>query len=115
MILTVLVFNLLLSINIKESKITNEILKYMSNACLGAYLISCMFDKIYYKKLNLLIPNVKDRFVFAPILVVLSFISSMILSILINISYNYIEKIIKYIRNRKNGLLEEGRTEKWNY
>ena len=29
-----------------------------------------------------------------------------------NISYNYIEKIIKYIRNRKNGLLEEGRTEK---
>lgn len=40
------------------------------------------------------------------------YISSMILSILINISYNYIEKIIKYIRNRKNGLLEEGRTEK---
>ncbi len=112
MILTVLVFNLLLNINIKESKITNEILKYMSNACLGAYLISCMFDKIYYKKLNLLIPNVKDRFVFAPILVVLSFISSMILSILINIIYNYIEKIIKYIRNRKNGLLEERRTEK---
>ena len=95
MILTALFFNLLLNIKIKENKVFNNVLKNMSNACFGGYLISCMFDKIYYSKLCLLVPNVTDRFIYAPILVFITFTSSIILSMLINFIYNFIVNTAK--------------------
>lgn len=93
MLLTFLMFNLLLKIKFKyESKIRNNILKILSDACLGAYLISCIFDKIYYNKLKLIIPMVQDRFLYAPIMILAVLCSSILLSIIINI---IVEKITK--------------------
>ena len=98
MIETFLVFNLLLKINLNNNSIRNNLLKTLSNACLGAYLISCMYDKIIYDKLEVLIPNVKQRFIYAPVVVLLSFTCSIITSILINTVYKYGFKLINSIK-----------------
>lgn len=90
---TFLVFNILLTVKISNSKTKAFILKTLSDACLGAYLISCIFDNIYYKKLANMIPIVKDRFTYAPILIILVFISSLLSSILINLFYNLIKSL----------------------
>ena len=98
MIETFLVFNLLLKIKFKkEFSFRNNTLKILSNACLGAYLISCMYDKIIYDKLEVLIPNVKQRFIYAPIVVLLSFLCSIITSILINMILFVISELKKKI------------------
>lgn len=98
MIETFLVFNLLLKINLNNNSIRNNLLKTLSNACLGAYLISCMYDKIIYDKLEVLIPNVKQRFIYAPVVVLLSFTCSIITSILINTVYKYGFKLSNSIK-----------------
>lgn len=100
MISTFLVFNLLLNIKINDNKTKSFILKTLSDACLGAYLISCIFDNIYYDKLANIIPIVKDRFIYAPILIILVFISSLLSSILINIFYNLIKFLCKKIKHK---------------
>ena len=108
---TFLVFNLLLNIRFKkESNIRNNTLKVLSNACLGAYLISCMYDKIIYTKLETLIPIVQDRFVYAPIVVLLSFTCSIVTSIIINILNELIFRFIMKIRQKFNinSTLSEG-------
>ena len=102
MIITALVFSFFLNINVEENKKKELVLKYMSNACLGAYLVSCMFDKIYYKKLEIIVPNVKDRFICMPIMVLASFTSSMILSIIINKFYEYIKSGINNLKVRRS-------------
>lgn len=103
MLSTFLVFNLLLKIKTKNNnnnKIKNCILKNLSDACLGAYLISCIFDTIYYNKLNAMVSIVQNRFIYAPILIILVFISSISLSVIINLLYNMIENLCKIIKNR---------------
>lgn len=88
MLITFLTFNLLLKIKFKkDNTIRNCIFKTLSDACLGAYLISCIFDNIAYKKLNDSILLIEDRFIYAPITVIFVFISSLILSLLINEIY----------------------------
>ena len=110
MIITFLMFNLLLKIKFKyESILINNILKTLSNACLGAYLNSCIFDKIYYDKLKSLIPIVQDRFLYAPIIVLAVLFSSILLSIIINIIIdvfllfkNMLLKLLVRLFNGKN-------------
>lgn len=100
MIITALVFNYLLHIKIKETNLLRNILKYISNACLGGYLISCMFDQIYYQKLNGLVPIVKDRFIYAPLIILISLFSSIALSLLISIIYNFFSKFMLYLNKK---------------
>lgn len=101
MINTFLVFNLLLNIKIKgNNKIIKNIFTILSNACLGAYLISCIFDEIYYDYLNNWIPKIKDRFIYAPIIVLCVFISSLLLSILINVLYKFVSNIYYKIKEK---------------
>lgn len=98
MLTTFLVFNLLLKIRFKSvNKFRSKILKTLSNASLGAYLISCVFDIIYYDKLKNIIQCIPDRFKFAPLMIIIVFISSVLTSIMINILYSIIKKTIKYI------------------
>ena len=100
MVESFLVFNLLLKIKFrKDSKIRSSILKLLSDACLGAYLISCIYDKVIYDKLKLYVPVVKQRYIYAPITVLLCFICSIVTSIMINVLYNYLTDIITKIKN----------------
>lgn len=98
MLTTFLVFNLLLKFKLKkENKTVNSILKSLSELCLGAYLVSCIFDNIYYTYLNNKILLTTDRFIYAPLIVIASFISSFILSYLINSIYKICTHIINKI------------------
>lgn len=101
MIVTCLIFNLMLKIDIKIQKPkVNSLLKHLSNICLGAYLLSAMFDHIFYKILETYVMNIKDRFVFAPVMVILVFVCSMIVSTFVNWICVLIKKVIdKMIRH----------------
>jgi len=102
MLIAFLTFNLLLKIKIKsDNSVRNKILKTLSNACLGGYLLSCIFDNIVYTKLSALIPVIKDRFIYAPIAILLVFLGSIISSIMINFIYNFFIAIIKRIISLK--------------
>ena len=96
MLITFLVFNLLLKIKFKnESKLRSNVLRIISDACLGAYLISCVFDIIYYDILNTFVPYVQDRFKYAPILIILVLFNSIVVSVGINLLYNTAMNLIK--------------------
>ena len=101
MIITFLTFNLLLNTKVNsESKKINKVLKILSDACLGAYLLSCIFDKIIYSKLETLIPVVKDRFVYAPIIILAVFLGSIITSIIINLIYKLIQLLLESVQQK---------------
>ena len=100
MIESLLAFNLILKIRFKaENNMRDKFFKTLSDACLGAYLLSCAFDSIYYDKLSLLVPEVKDRFIYAPIVVLLSFTSSLLISIIINIFYKFFANMFINLKN----------------
>lgn len=101
MLITFLVFNLLLKIKPRNNKIKNCIMKTLSDACLGAYLISCIFDNIAYTKLNNSILLIEDRFIYAPIIIIFVFISSLILSLLINEIYKIGQYLIKKLLSKR--------------
>lgn len=99
MIKTFLLFNLLLKIKFKkENKIRGKILNILSDAVLPAYLISCIFDKIFYDILSKKVPIVTDRLVYAPLMVLLTFTCSLAFAIIIV----YLYKIPKNILKKKN-------------
>lgn len=101
MLITFLTFNLFLKIKIKESKIILEkILKIISDACLGAYLISCCFDIFFYEKLAQMVPEYKDKILYAPLMVLIVFICSIATSILLNYIYNLANGIIKQFKKK---------------
>ncbi len=107
MILTFLTFNLLLKIKFKkDNRVRSNVLKLLSNTCLGAYLISCIFDNIYYDRLKILVPVMQDRFIYAPIMVILVLISSLFVSIIINLFYNMIALIIGKVKKYNNCKIE---------
>lgn len=101
MIISFLTFNLLLKIKLKENKVRDNVLKTLSDACLGAYLISYCYDYIFYNYLNQMIINVKDRFIYAPIIVILVFSASIITSMLINYFYKIVLNGILKIKKKE--------------
>ena len=101
MITTFLVFNLLLNIKLKDNKpARDKTLKTISDACLGAYLLSCCFDIAFYKKLAEMVPSVKDRFIYAPAIIILVFICSLIASMIVNFIYYLINKMLKNLNKQ---------------
>lgn len=92
LIISVLFFNLLLNIKINNTSKKDYFFKLISDSVLGAYLISCMFDLIVYKKLAKLVVNAKDRIFYVPITVIVVFILSLSLSILVELIYRFFNK-----------------------
>jgi len=93
LVIAFLFFSLLLRINpgVGGPK-KNSFFKLLSDAVLGAYLLSCIFDIVYYKKLAELVPTVRDRFIYAPVIVLAVFLSSLALSVAVNL----IRRLIAY-------------------
>lgn len=90
-----LTFNLLLKIKLNfKSKLLGRVFKTLSDASLGAYLISVIFDTIYYERLCKLVLPVKARFIYAPLMVLLVFISSILVSVFLNVIYKIIQSVI---------------------
>lgn len=92
-ILAILVFDLLLKFDYsKMSDRIKGIFKFVSGLCLGIYLVSSIFDNMFYTILNNKISYVPHRLEYIFIMVPLVFICSMGLSFIINCIYNGLYK-----------------------
>ena len=92
-VLSVVVFGLLLNLNTKKiTQSTRKIILNISKLSFGMYLFSYIVDKFVYDKLNSLVLNINDRFLFFPLITVIVFFITYILSYLCELSY---EKIVK--------------------
>lgn len=90
---TVLFFGLILNLNL--SKLPSwlcKVLSRLSGLCFGAYLVSYIFDDIFYTRLNAAIDYVPYRFPWFFVSVPLIFISSLALSFLVNQCYMLLKK-----------------------
>lgn len=90
---TVLFFGMILNLNL--SKLPSwlcKALSRLSGLCFGAYLVSYIFDDIFYTRLNAAIDYVPYRFPWFFVSVPLIFISSLALSFLVNQCYVLLKK-----------------------
>ena len=101
-ITTVLVFMILKKIktdnwNIKAKKI----IKYIASLCLGAYLVSWIFDTLFYPSLLEKVPSMVQRLKYMGVIVPLIILCSLLLSVIIT----FISKLVlKIIYRRKEGI-----------
>ena len=84
MLTSFLTFNMLLKIKVTYNEKKEKILKTLSNAVFGAYLLSCIFDDIIYDYFF-------TRTIYAPLLVLSVYILSLLSSIIINYIYDKVK------------------------
>ena len=106
-IMTILTFLLVYSINLNDiSKSAKFVLKTISNLAFGAYLVSFIFDQLFYKILNENVLDVGEKMKYYFIIVPVIFILSMLLSGFLNMVYylcwKLCSKIQLYTKNEWN-------------
>lgn len=103
-IMSTAIFLLLFDITIKNPRV-NKILSTLSNATFAAYLISYVFDGLFYNKLVKAVPEIPARFKYAPLIVpgvfILSMLSGLILQGLYDLAASRVRKDTASIRGRK--------------
>lgn len=98
-VLSVLIFIFILNLNTSNlSNQSRKLLIISSNATLGAYLISQMFDDVFYSILNTSItnPNLKSLAIF--IIVPVVFICSLLFSIILNFMIDLVKKTLSILK-----------------
>jgi len=101
-ITSVLVFVFILNINFdKLNNNVKKVLKKISDCCLGAYLVSFIFDDYLYKILNSNVAKVSDKLNYFVIIVPVIFVCSIILSLLLNLLYDLLIKTFGKIKAKK--------------
>lgn len=102
-IIAVLFFIILLKIDFNNiAPNSKKIIKFISDRVYGAYLCSWILDNFIYKYLNLAIPVVLDRLSFFLFAILINFISSIILSEVVQILYKIIDGINKRLWRKRN-------------
>lgn len=97
-IISILIFNLLLNIDLtKIGKLPTNIMIKISELSLGMYLVSYIFDSIYYKFLNDNNESIIEKFKYFIVIVPAVFISSAVLSQIINWLKSFGEKMTNKI------------------
>ena len=97
-ILTVLIFGSLSKIDLNSrSNLTKRILKQVADLCLGAYLLSFIFDQVFYPKLIAAVPFMPDRLNYYIVIVPLVFACSLALSFVANLIYEACLRLIRRI------------------
>ncbi len=88
-IISILAFGFLLNLNLSKipSKIQNFITK-VSELSFGMYLFSYIVDKVVYDKLNTIVLDINDRFIYGFLIIPLVFLLSLILSLIVNSIYS---------------------------
>lgn len=77
-------------------KLLSKLLQVLSSATFAAYLISYIFDSVYYTAMTISIPDVQSRFPHAPRTVIEIFVLSLTSGIIIQYTYQIGEKLVKY-------------------
>ncbi len=77
-------------------------LMHVSDWCLGAYLVSYIFDNLIYAELNKNVPDMLDRMYYYPLVVPSVFLLSLALSAALNLIYRAVEGLVREaLRARK--------------
>lgn len=101
LLISVFIFLLLYDVDIK-SAFWKSIFETISKLSLGIYLISYIFDQIvYYRYLNIRVPQIPDRFKYYFIIVPLVFFASLFASAIIDFVYRIIGKVKNRIKRSK--------------
>lgn len=79
-------------------------LAYLSDLCLGGYLVSWIFDEMFYPILLSIQPNVAYQLPFFPLIIGAVFVCSLTLSALLNLIYDLLAKLFTRIFCRQNVL-----------
>ncbi len=118
-ILTTLVFVFFININYESfPKKLSFIFEKISGLCLGGYLLSYIFDSIFYPKLIEKVPIMTDRLGYYFLIVPLVYVSSLTLSyilskiqLLINIIYKKLAALNQKIKEAENSELRTAKDE----
>lgn len=103
-IMTILVFGLFMNVRYKvQCSWKNKLWEKLSGLCLGAYLLSWIFDSLIYSYLKIEIPKVTDRFLYMVPVVLLVYVCSLILSWTINLIYKMFEFGLHILRQKISG------------
>lgn len=100
-----LTFSLLLNIRFKKENSTRSLaLKQFSDSCIYAFLLSGIYDTYFYGIFKEKIPIVQDRFVYAPLMIFIVFISSISSGVILKFLYsalkNGVKKLIGTVKNK---------------
>lgn len=89
--LAVLLFSILKEIKFKkpEGRIAG-IFALCSDLSLGGYLVSSVFDNFFYENFKRIVPAFENRIIYAPVMVLLVFVSSLVVSFVLNVFYDMI-------------------------
>lgn len=104
-IISFLIFVLLLNVNMNNANdLTKKLLVKVSNLSLGIYLLSFISDTILYDILNKNVPVFLERFKYMPLMIIASFMFSLVMAIVLNFIGKLIEKginkVIDYASNK---------------
>lgn len=98
---TILLFAYLANLDMSRLPITaKRILALLSDCCLGAYLVSWIFDQVFYKIVNAHMPIMQDKIVYFPIIISVIYLCSLVTSAGINFLIGSVSKIIQSIASK---------------
>lgn len=90
---TVLLFSFLAGLDCRRlGRKLSGCFAWMSECCLGAYLVSEIFDTVFYEKLNAAVPVVQERFKWFVVIVPAVYLCSIGLSALLNLVWKLAER-----------------------
>lgn len=103
LIQSVLIFNLLAQGNYsKAGPRTCAVLARLSDWCLGGYLVSWIFDSVFYRILNDIQPETVQKLLWYPVIVPVVYLCSLALSGGINLVYSLLAKLPRKLFPQKN-------------
>lgn len=102
-ILAVLLFSIIKDIKFEKTpKPLAKVLALCADLSLGGFLVSSVFDNFFYENFKFILPEFANRVYYAPIMVLLVFISSLIMSFVLNLIYALICGVCSGICNMCN-------------
>lgn len=90
---TILLFEWLVSIKIPRAPWVAAVLKQLSDLCLGAYLVSYIFDELFYPLLLERVPDMLNRIVYLPLMIILVAACSFALSFVLSCIWKLLERL----------------------
>ena len=98
LIISVMIFGLLIDLPTQHwPEFLKKTLEKAANLCLGAYLLSYIFDSMFYPVLNSRVPDVIYRLEYMPVMVPAVFLCSLMLSGVLDLAYRMLQKVAQAV------------------
>lgn len=97
-ILSVLVFVFITRLNLEKlPKPLKRCVGIIAKYSLATYLVSYIFDNLFYTELNKKVEKVTDKIAYFPLIVPLVFVCSLLLGIVVTLGYKYFDTLCRII------------------